>query len=376
MSWLPLFTSGGGGSSYADGYSGAPSGTIQYPSILNNYPSASPPGVRQRTGGSIASAVASGITQPPWYVAGVDYYVGVDSGVTLSNALTVANAGTIPGFSYSSTQGRYLLDAPDGSGGVLPIVLENLDFSIVDSGIYGATDMALAAYSLPASAIIRNCKFGLTTIQYNYACPITVTKCTSLGDPTGAHIATNDAFLWPGSTLTGGTLEFTYNYLINSHGQVMSVSNCAGTTYKYNLIVDSGTNPGAHVNYVQFNGPGPNNNVDIQFNTFYQHVMSAGGEGVQLIDANTVPGDAQTFNSPILRYNTYVWIPSGATPCLTYPLHHTNVAAQFNTPTIDSNYYDPSGGYSMTHFSYTFATENTPIYNPAINLLDGTTFAS
>src|SRR6516165_5141081 len=64
------------GSGLPDGFSGAPFGTAQYPTLLNRY-----------------------AKRPPWHVAGVDYYVGCPT--NQSFGANVAVSGGLNGTSFT-----------------------------------------------------------------------------------------------------------------------------------------------------------------------------------------------------------------------------------------------------------------------------------
>ena len=67
------------GTSYQDGCPGAPSGTIQYPNLLNSY-----------------------AVRPPWNVAGVDYYVGMPAGQNLIDWQSINGSFGGGGWSWPS----------------------------------------------------------------------------------------------------------------------------------------------------------------------------------------------------------------------------------------------------------------------------------
>lgn len=153
-----------------DGRLNAPSGTPQFPSILNGYPAATPPSARVRW------PTLTG-TQPQWEVVGVDYYAGIDRSLYPTNAnlkdpypggnlhATLVALGASPSTVPSGASAQVSISS--GSG----IVFDGWDF-----GLHNGLNLHINGGS---NWTIQNCRFKVGSNQCsNLAVSSSVTGCT------------------------------------------------------------------------------------------------------------------------------------------------------------------------------------------------------
>lgn len=271
------------GSSWAalDGSSGAPSGTAQYPTLLDSYG-----------------------TVPAWSVAGVDYKVGIATGASLTDWRTLSGTG----ITVNTTSNYVRLDNRSG------YTFSNIDFTL-GNGAY------LFMVNSP-NTTVSGCRFGgsrLSTIPNAVIASdassggLTVEYCEMDGDGTGS-----------GSTLIAcadsGTFTLRYNYFYNFPQHVVEFTQAAGKTFsvvmKYNLIYNGAMEAGAHLNWTQFSS-GNCTSAQVEFNTAYQSEQVASGEGYQFYD-NAVGG---YVHGVAMNYN--VMIADDVTPgdAMSYMVH-------------------------------------------------------
>src|SRR3984957_14763461 len=112
--------SGGGTDPWTtlDGRLNAPNGTPQLATLLNNYPSASPPNARVRW------PVLTG-AQPQWEVAGVDFSVGKDRSIYPTNANLKNPASATPPSGVTRNSGAHTFTVTANN-----VLLDGWDFSL------------------------------------------------------------------------------------------------------------------------------------------------------------------------------------------------------------------------------------------------------
>jgi hypothetical protein len=229
--------------------------------------------------------------RPPWKVAGIDYPVGVPAGTKLTDWQLLSG----PGITVKAAEMPPLVRVDDTSN----VVISGVDFSLHG----GAT---LRFVNSPNPTVI-NCNFGgpnLTKMPSAviYADPkspgLTVTYSTidGAGNGSGSSLITASG---------AGTTTVTYNWLKDSpqhfleEGQTTPVS--IAVIYKYNLILQGGMRPGAHLNFLQFGGAVATS-VDVEYNTTYQTPAAGAGEGFQFY-ANNAGGSVHNVT---YAYNTMI----------------------------------------------------------------------
>lgn len=376
MAVFPAFTAGGDVWASLDGRANAAPGSAQYPTLLNSY---TPSGSRTRTGKSIAATLAQTNYQPPWMVAGVDYAVGVPSNVTLKTTFEadITGGGPLDGLlGYNPANGQIRVIAPN-------VTLDGYDLTVLDpwDGLIGDDGTS-------HNFTVQNCRFGASPGIGGYINwfnnGITIKNCEFYGDHQSATITIHSS----GSFSCSGTVM--YNRLSSAYQHPLEVGNggagaISSLVYKYNLIEDYGTDPGgqSHLNYLQF-GSSPASNIAAEFNTVLQHVEPCGGNGFQFFGSG---GDNVTFTNASMQYNTLISVGNPVTPgptqvkAITYFLQMTNDAAKWNNSTIANNYADLRGAYATQGTQGSgdgkfIQPTNTIVSNPAISLIDGTTYAN
>jgi hypothetical protein len=232
---------------YPDGLIGAPVGSAQYPAALNAFG-----GVTGRVKGLIGGKQY----QPPWNVAGVDYYVGVDSSAVLVDPAITTNlpAGCV----YS---GRTVFINTDG------VVLQNLDCTL-HSGI---------CIKVNANNVtIQNCR-----IRHSAQQPQPSISCTT--GKTGLQISMcevddggfQDALgrgLMLDLPVAGVVLR--YNWFRNAAVDFIEADG-NGTSCRYCLFDTDGIVNQSAADLLKTTAAGATDNIDIQFN-FVHRVQSTG----------------------------------------------------------------------------------------------------
>jgi hypothetical protein len=283
-----------------DGAAGAPAGPPQLPRLLDGY--------RAR---------------PPWKVAGVDYAVGIPAGTTLADWKTL----DLPDVALHDTWVRV---------SARNFVLDGVDFS-THGGAHLAIDDA-------ATGTVRNCKFGgegyksLGTGIIDSSSPdLTVRNCVF--DAAGA--GNSACILFIRGT---GKITLLYNAFDNFPNRIIELLKGGTVDYRFNLIGEGAMQPGAHLNYLEFEG-GTATPV-VAFNTSAQTFRApSGGEGFQFYF--NVGG---TMADPICANNTMIAKGGRGAAVMSYLLHgsvyqngiHT---ALVGTGLITDNYIDVSSGY-------------------------------
>ena len=250
------------GTSYPDGCSGAPSGTIQFPSLLSSY-----------------------VKRPPWNVAGVDYYVGVPAGTTLQDAQTISMAGV------TVTNSPHKQVKITGNN----ITLNAIDFSV--NGGYGL-------YITGNNVTITNSYFkmsssgGCDPVQHDSGTGLVLMYDTFDGDSIDDSGCNNIGGLL--NLGNGATIEYCYAFHAFDDFVDFGLTNVV----KYNLFYDNGMVSGPHPDWLQLGGG--NYAQDFEYNTFFQDVYSLGGSqgvivagfGTWTVTNATVSSNTMVATSP------------------------------------------------------------------------------
>lgn len=315
---------------WPDGFSGAPTGTVQFPSLLNSYG-----GTSSRQTGPIGGKQY----QPPWHVAGVDYFVGVPSNVSLQdpgvNCVTIIAAlGGSSNASFSSI--NLTLKASN-------LTIDSWDFSL--HGGYG-----VVIQSGVTNTIIKNSKFEVVTTSspppvncQSGAGNLTTLTCEFDGNSTNDAASISNAITYNGT----GTFVCKYCYFHELWQHGIDFDGSAATTQthtvEFNLFKDCGVGTGQHADNWYFDGPVISNSV-YQFNTIYWTNLIEGGLGGNYTTFfgtdNVATGAALTDST--LSNNTIV--PTGPN-CVSYIFGFINQNTPNNIFTGNSafnNYFDPT----------------------------------
>lgn len=294
-----------------DGSAGAPTGAAQYPHLLDGYK-----------------------VRSPCKVAGVDYRVGINSGKTLSSptTLTVNSAITV-----SNNQVRCT--------GAKSVVMDSIDFTgyTIYNGSDGCQNVTItnSKFACPNSwstsspyAFIADQLPGSFTIEYD----------EFYGDNCGS---------WPNNLsdpVSVSNVVFQYNLMQHMPERHVSGGGPGDVDYRYNLIDQDATQPGAHENYLQFGG-GSVGNVVVRYNTTYNKDDANGAEGFQFYT-----NGAGSFQSITFTNNTMIALVSGNQMSMSYMVHGSCHSGSDCSSTISpimnggidaDNFFDPTGAYGV-----------------------------
>jgi hypothetical protein len=278
-----------------DGSAGAPVGTPQMPHLLDGY-----------------------AARPPWKVAGVDYAVGVPASTVLTDWRTLR----MPNVTLGANSIRISADN---------VVLDGVDFSS-HNGAYVAIDAV-------ANATIQNCRFGGPSLQSlstgiidSRAANLTVRNCVF--DAAGAGTAACVLFI-----RKRGNVTLIYNYIDNFPSQIIELQNGGILDYRFNLIGEGARQPGAHMNYLEFEAGAATPTV--AFNTTAQTARAAsGGEGFQFYFNR-----GGTMIRPICANNTMIARCGHGMAVMSYLLHGSVHATLTGMGLVGNNYFDVSSAY-------------------------------
>ena len=267
---------------WQDGFAGAPSGTAQYPNLLQGY------GARA-----------------PWRVAGVDYPVGIPSGTSLSDPYpggSVAPALVALGCAYNDSQFPLMI-----CSGVNNITISGYDFTL-----HGGISLLLQGNN----ATVKNSKFN--SVSY-----------TGFIDVEGAGVTVENneftlAYGGAGALYYRGSgsapVVFEYNYMHDMYGDAVGINGSASSvTIKYNVVYNMANWPSStngsgltnHFNDFSLQGSSSTiNNLAISFNTLVQFPTGGngnsstpqGGEFAQFYDNVS----SSTLNNASFNNNTLI----------------------------------------------------------------------
>jgi hypothetical protein len=299
-----------------DGFSGAPQGTIQNPTLLNGY----------------AHTVKSDLGCK---VAGVDYAVGIPTAkvATLRDWRNYSAASCY--IANPSTDNAYIR-----CSGANPTI-DNVDFSL---GTWGAGVYMDAAVT--GTVTITNSKFRCGSGQI-YADTILIQATTSNlilknNDFDGTNCGGMSAFL---NTDSVGTVTVWYNAFVHSGQHIIEVGTASSgkaqtVDYRYNYIANNSIIPTAHMNHQQLaNGQVTDT---VAHNTSLESVKISPGEGYQFYFNGT--GNQL---SPVFRYNTMIAKPDGGLATMSYMVNASNSGEVIGTGLNTGNYFDTSGCISF-----------------------------
>lgn len=252
-----------------DGRANAPTGAPQFPTLLNGYPTTSPPNARTRW--------PNNGSQPPWYVSGVDYAVGPNSNYGSSPAWKIPTG--VPGGNTALPSGASLNAGLNrvtiGSAGV---TLDGWDFTqgngqslLVQANNFTMTNCKLmktdASFSMletfNSGTVVRYCDFNMNGFN---------------SDSTGL-VATHNCGDSPGTIIEYCYLRYAGSDFMALEGAAISL-----LTFQFNLVLDAGCLAGSHPDWLQI-GTG-SYDFKINFNVFAQHNTPVGSQPITL---NTTP---------------------------------------------------------------------------------------
>lgn len=303
-------------SAYQDGAAGAPFGPANYPTLL------------------------SGLTRPPWQVAGVDYHVGYPTNITLKSKASVA---TIPGVSVS--------------GGLIRVDNPNV---VIDGYDLGTSSLVVFANN----CTIRNCKIkgAISTVHYVTGINTLTIRNTSILMDTG----------YPASvTFHGKTLTVEYCLFDGAESDHIQLSGGVNSgnnnfVFRYNFFRNAGSG-GGHGDVIQTFNQGPNLLWQVNFNTTGPQVNT---QGFMYEPDSSTPGDgAKLTGVGEIGWNTF-------TGSMNYYVGATylDVAPTCQSFTVHDNYYDANAvsGFARPNQVVPRDASAKTVFRDNVNMRNGT----
>jgi hypothetical protein len=251
------------GSLYADGCPGAPTGTIQFPTLRASY--AHP---------------------APFNFAGADYYAGIPTGTSLVDPSTISMSGV----------------TVNASAHTVTISGNNVTLSGINYGLDNGWELFVNG----ANDIVQNSLFTVGSNQGSQGTVLSVSTSASNfsfldNEVNGANIPVTSQVGYTLGFANTGSLTIQYNYLHNSGGDMVELNNInvSPLLIRYNLFYNIGLMT-PHSDTVQFCGSRVSAGKD-EFNTVYQATSGLNGEGL-MVNNSECTGSAIT--NLILRDNT------------------------------------------------------------------------
>jgi len=239
----------------SDGFAGAPSGTPQFPTILNTY----------------------GSNAPTWCVAGVHYLVGYATAPTKIPGVTTPPSG------MTCTSGTHICQT-NNTG----VVVDGWDFSV--GGGWSLT--------MGNGTVVQNSKFvvganALPPISSGGSSITSFTIKNNVIDGAGIQTSPNVGVV---SVFGGGTQVIQYNYISNAFAVLLQLGATAtGTnlTIKYNILANAGQGAqccAQHGDLLQIFGngsfpAGDYSTLITNYNLLLANVSSAAGQGLSILSA-------------------------------------------------------------------------------------------
>lgn len=281
-----MFGGGGGGAfggvSYADGSSGAPTGSAQLPALLNGY-----------------------AVRPPWMVAGVDYAVGCPTNLSL----VAPTVGNIPAGSHIDTT----------FGNVLVVTGNN----VVVSGFDFTGNGGWCVNATGNNCTVQNNKFlvqatAKAPIIFDASCVGGSILYNNIDGNNGTNDRDGQGQLIKMTGAPTGTYTIRYNFLKSVYSDFIDFGNSAGGAsqafiMQFNLLLNGGMGADqlGHPDWVQM-GFNDLNSCTIAFNTFVQNTqpLQGGCQGVGI--GSTAGGGPFTISGPVTVTNNTAIATSAA----------------------------------------------------------------
>ena len=276
---------------YNDGFSGAPTGTAQFPTLLNGY-----------------------AARAPWHVAGVDYRVGISTGVSLADPITLPSGNKSSGTGVWQ-ESTYAFTG--GNGGVVWLNGNNQTLNGYDLSSLSAHGGAGAwtVYSNGNNNTVSNCNFKVmnSTSARTSGCLV--------GEPIGEGVGNG--------TLNGLTIT---NCVIDGNGAANLVELGALITYDQLGLV---------IQYCYLLNA-PNDTVDafynliMRWNLLYNESAFPAPEDA---DGLQMDGVNATASSPQCVFNTYYQPATGNVfnSCFSMPAQGSTSSCSIVNGAVDNN---------------------------------------
>lgn len=323
---------------WPDGFLDAPTGSAQYPTLLDTYG-----------------------FPPMWKVPGVHYRTGISTGTTLTSWLT----NTLPSGCSRDLPNKWIrVNAPN-------VVFDSWDFSAGGGGQILCEDVGL---------VVTNCKFGGVnaanfpvaqiqlsgagargfTIRYNEF----DSGATSVGQVAGVS-----SFVTAGIDATHSGI-FEYNWSYHQLAHRIEVGGAGLLRIRFNSSGDSWIESGGHMNGQQlYDAPSPGITVVNTFNCMNQSSLG-GAEWPQFYfgSGSGILKDSMCCN------NVHIAVLNGGVKTMSYIMHGSEGATISGTQQMNDNYFDATGAVGVW---YPVASQPTGwtgwSFARNIYLTDGTT---
>lgn len=295
----------------SDGFAGAPTASIQYQNLLNNY-----------------------VLKPGWCVAGVNYAVGYPASTVLTDWQSISGTGITVNVGTATVT----------YGSTSTCSVSGVDFSLHNGAILtfdGCANPSVVSSNFNCgSGCIANASAGVVNVLAGTTGNINISNNVIDG---GSQNSGNEAALVFISVNSTSIITFQYNWLKNFSQQVVEFvgggSAVYTISYKFNVISNGAFGAGAHLNYSQFS----NGIIDatVKYNTSTQSPQISSGEGYQFYFNGT-----GTMHSPTVTNNVLI-ATAGAS--MSYMIHGsgigTGTTTLTGTPVLNNNYFDPTGAF-------------------------------
>ena len=310
-----------GGIFYNDGSANAPSGTAQYPTLLNGY-----------------------TARAPWKVAGVDYAVGIPSSVTLKDpfgGLTPSNTNLDASIKAigGSFSGKVLTMSGSSANNA---TLLGWDFSL--NGGQGVVVSSCSNFTIDSCNFKVGTNLQQTVTVQETVNGFTLIRCTVDGNnqnysPSGGLMSIN----------AYGTTTIQYSHIRYAWGQLIEAGTSANGNpthiVKYNVIHDAGLGfavDGTHGDLVQYLLANTQtfDDVEFKFNVLLQNdalAVGASTQGLSMFSAGGMAANAGACLNEVYSNNTII----AKSPCLD-PILINNTYLNGNA-TCNNNYSDVVG---------------------------------
>lgn len=314
-----------------------------------------PGGAGAGTGGSITAQVHQ--VRAPWNAPGVDYYVGIPSGTSLLDPTNSANLPTGASFAGHTV-------SVTGCN----VTLNGFDFTISD------TSVSVTAGS-GCTTTIENSKFLGGTNQNNGQ-NISWSGAGNLivqdseyngGAPPGSGGSGFAVQGWIISTSGSGNLTLEYDYCHDADSKCFQITggSTSGSpriaTEKYNLFTDIGTCHGnsncAHGETEYFySGSATYVQVDNEYNTYYDNFWNNGSIATSI---SAIQADNLTINGSTDSHN--IWIMPGPGSTCTQTNSNAYLGAADN---FDGSQNDPgTAALDNVDFTYNYLDGSGAYFN-------------
>jgi hypothetical protein len=355
-----------------DGRNGAPAGgTIPNSTLLNTYNTGFGGGVngRYRAVNGSYQVTDSGRRQPPWMVAGVDYYVGITPGTVLQDPSTFNF--TVPPYNSNVTYSGNILKIKNAG----TLTLDGFDFSLHNGIIVSL--IGTGNITISNSNFLNGSSTGTQTalIDWMQNTPtdpqftgnFTLLNC-KIDQAAQTMTASNQTQLILRTGYVGASSSFTMKYcaIYNAIGQSFAMG-ANSNLLQYNYLEGLNWTSSAHGEWSTFYSNNAANTIALQefsYNCF-NTLKTFGGGGTACLYASSGAPDGAVMGTHQVDHNTFVILPfeytasiaSGTPATMTISANTSNQTPGINnvggvgvasgTRTTSVNTSPPLGNYNI-----------------------------